>query len=316
MDFKYHHINVVDLDVESEYLQKIQNEEFCIIGIEITIPEIAKYCYLNIDPQHDRIESVNMTSVESVFSSKELILNLCKIFKKVLFITIKTDLDSVAAICLLQMYLTNFKFDLDSNLILKFKAIAKSDRHGRVNYSSKIKSDDFFKHPNFNMYGIPLGLIGMVADYKLTLSKKVQLMMSYLNIGTFKNIENYTSYMHYVVRRKIPIDMVVLVPNKLVFVRSNTRGALSRGYMKCPVVIAKNESYKFGIGPNRITGSKITIAQYENSQFINLLKLAEELNMAEPGWGGSSCIIGSPQNRPTQLSDETIVQLTIKHLKK
>ena len=68
MEVKYHQINVADLKNEFEYLEYMQQEEYCIIGIEISNPDVAIHCFLNIDPQHERNSLLNnMTALEYVY---------------------------------------------------------------------------------------------------------------------------------------------------------------------------------------------------------------------------------------------------------
>lgn len=318
MDVKYHQINITDLKNEFEYLQYMQQEEYCIIGVEINNPDIAIYCFLNIDPQHETNNLLNnMTALEYVYKCKNEFRDLLVIFNKFLFITIKTDLDSVSSICLLKMIIKDRLFSLTPDLILKFKNIAKSDRHGRLDYNQiKNRIDvDFIRDSNFNRYGIPLSLIAMIADYKLDLEQKCINMDSYLMKDTFYKIKDYVNYVKDIRKKSVLISHEIIVPDKLIFVVSNSRGAISKGYRKCPVVIAKNFKYTFGIGINKIIGTKITIAQYEDSKYINLIDLKNELNKIESGWGGSSCIIGSPQDHPTKIDNKTLINLTKKYLK-
>lgn len=318
MDVKYHQINITDLKNEFEYLQYMQQEEYCIIGVEINNPDIAIYCFLNIDPQHETNNLLNnMTALEYVYKCKNEFRDLLVIFNKFLFITIKTDLDSVSSICLLKMIIKDRLFTLTPDLILKFKNIAKSDRHGRLDYNQiKNRIDvDFIRDSNFNRYGIPLSLIAMIADYKLDLEQKCINMDSYLMKDTFYKIKDYVNYVKDIRKKSVLISHEIIVPDKLIFVVSNSRGAISKGYRKCPVVIAKNFKYTFGIGINKIIGTKITIAQYEDSKYINLIDLKNELNKIELGWGGSSCIIGSPQDHPTKIDNKTLINLTKKYLK-
>ena len=318
MDVKYHQINITDLKNEFEYLQYMQQEEYCIIGVEINNPDIAIYCFLNIDPQHETNNLLNnMTALEYVYKCKNEFRDLLVIFNKFLFITIKTDLDSVSSICLLKMIIKDRLFSLTPDLILKFKNIAKSDRHGRLDYNQiKNRIDvDFIRDSNFNRYGIPLSLIAMIADYKLDLEQKCINMDSYLTKDTFYKIKDYVNYVKDIRKKSVLISHEIIVPDKLIFVVSNSRGAISKGYRKCPVVIAKNFKYTFGIGINKIIGTKITIAQYEDSKYINLIDLKNELNKIESGWGGSSCIIGSPQDHPTKIDNKTLINLTKKYLK-
>lgn len=312
MKIIYHQINIANIELEIENLNNLQNEEFFIIGIEITDPDLAIHCSLNIDPQHDNNIVNNITSLEYLYNSRSIISDICKIFEKIAFITIKPDLDSIATICLIELLLID-EFKLDNNLVLKLKSLANSDRHGRLNY--KKKQEDYFNFgKRFNIYGIPVSLINMISDFKLELDKKIDYMKQYLFTSTFDVIEKYTS-LNKKKDKKNKFNLTTIIPSKLVFVKSYNRGAISHGYKKAPVVIAKNNSFNFGFGDEKKVGKKITIAQFEADKYIDLNKLKDDLNKLESGWGGSNCIIGSPQTNPCKLSDDIIIDLTSKYIK-
>lgn len=312
MEVLYSQINLSNIKLEKEYFTNIQNEGFIIIGIEVTQPELALYCTLNIDPQHDNISNFDMTSLEYIYNYRDTLISTCKIFDKILFTTVKPDIDSISSIALLELLL-NDKFILDNNSILRLKAIAKSDRHGRSNY--KNRKEDYFKIKEYNVYGIPIGLNTMTADYKLDIADKVENMKQYLLTGEFSNLKQYnTVTLKNISKSSKNTKSEVIIPGKLIFVKSNFRGAVAYGYKSASTVIAKNSTYSFGIGIDRKIGKKITIAQYEDNKFIDLIGLKNELNSIEPGWGGSSAIIGSPQDSPCTIDDDVIVRLTLKYL--
>jgi hypothetical protein len=53
---------------------------------------------------------------------------------------------------ILSLMLQN-KFTIDGDIILRLKAIAKSDRHGRISWERK--TEDFFQFKYYNIYGLP-----------------------------------------------------------------------------------------------------------------------------------------------------------------
>lgn len=312
MNILYHQINIMNLDLEKEYLTKLQSENFFIVGIEVTNPELSMYCNLSIDPQHDTTNN-DMTSVEYVFNYQDNLLETCLIFDNICFVTLKPDMDSVCAMALMSVMLKQ-ELLIDGNIIYRLKAIARSDRHGRSNWKSR--REDYFHFKDYNIYGVPIGLASMTSDFKLELDPKVKHMISYLLTGTFEDIDRYTSLTLKNIKRSTKnTNYDIIVPSKLVFVRSNYRGAVAFGYKMASTVIAKNSTFCFGIGIDKKVGKKITIAQYEDDKFIDLIGLKNELNRLEYGWGGSSVIIGSPQNAPCKLDDATIINVTKKYLK-
>lgn len=312
MQILYHQINITNIDIEKEYLENLQKESFFIIGIEITNPELALYCNINIDPQHDNISNFDMTSLEYIYNSKEELISTSQLFEKIIFIILKPDMDSLSSIAIFELMLFN-KFEINNDLVLRLKAIAKSDRHGRSNY--KNRREDYFKFQDYNLYGIPIGLATMSSDYKLELADKIDNMKAYLLLGTFETLEKYNELTIKNIKKSAKnTNVEIILPNKLVYIKSNFRGAIAYGYKFAPVVIARNMTFCFGLGTDKIIGKKITIAQYEDNKFIDLISLKNELNELESGWGGSSVIIGSPQDRPSSLDDDKIIQLTLKYL--
>lgn len=312
MNIKYHQLNVTNLELEKEYLLQLQTENFFIVGIEVSNPDLSLCCHLSIDPQHETANN-DMTCVEYVYNNSDYLLTTCLIFENICFVTLKPDMDSVSSMAVLTMLL-NGQFNLTGDLIYRLKAIAKSDRHGRANW--KNRREDYFHFKDYNIYGIPIGLATMTADYKCDIDIKVQNMMEYLLTGTFEELFKYTTLtLRNIKKSNKNANFEVIIPNKLVFIKSNYRGAFAIGYKMASTVIAKNSTFCFGMGPDKKVGKKFTIAQYENNKFIDLIGLKSELNELEPGWGGSSVIIGSPQDTPSKLDDATIIELTKKYLK-
>lgn len=306
----YHHINVTNKSGELEFFKNISDTHF-ILGIEVTIPLYEEYCALSIDPQHSPNQN-KITSIEYIFNFQDNILDVITEFKKIVLTTVKTDIDSIGTMAVITMLL-NKKLKLDGDLILRLKAIAKSDRHGRKNW--KNQKEDYFQFDDYNVYGLPSGLPYMTSDHKITIEQKVKNMTDYLLTGSFKQLNKYNNLVYNNLRQSNKnTTSRIIIQKKLSFVESNHRGGVAYGYKFTPCVIAKNPNYVFGQEPSKVIGKKITIAQYSDSGYIDLNKVKNELNELESGWGGSNVIIGSPQNRPTTLSDEKIIEVCKKHL--
>ncbi len=308
----YHQINTTNKNREIEYLKNLQDEQFFLLGIEVTDTDIQNKLHMNIDPQHDGTLS-NITSIEYTFNNHNDIYTIINSFDKIIMITIKPDMDSIGSMSILTMLLKN-EFKLDGDMILRLKAIAKSDRHGRINW--KKRKEDYFKFENYNNHGLPSGLAYMTSDYKLDMYNKVKNMSSYLMTGFFESLKEYNNIVSKNIKKFIKdLNIKVIIPKKLSYITSNYRGAISYGYNYTSTVIAKNYNFIFGFGLTKKQGIKYTIAQYENNKFIDMSALLKELNDLENGWGGSSVIIGSPQDRPSILKSSDVINLTKKFLK-
>ena len=155
----------------------------------------------------------------------------------------------------------------------------------------------------------------MTSDHKITIEQKVKNMIDYLINGTFKQLNKYNNLVYNNLKQSNKnTTSRIIVPKKLCFVESNHRGGIAYGYKFTPCVVAKNPNYVFGQEPSKVIGKKITIAQYSDSNFIDLNSVKTELNKIEPGWGGSNVIIGSPLENPTKVDDDRIIEICKKHL--
>ena len=304
----FHQVNITNKEHEIEYFKELESQGFFLLGIEITDPDIQNAFHMNIDPQHDPTNKTDITSIEYTFNYHDNIYSIINEFDKVLMATNKPDMDSIGAMSILTLLLYK-QFHIDGDMILRLKAIAKSDRHGRSNW--KNRKEDHFHFENYNIHGLPSGLAYMTSDHRIETVQKVRNMIDYLTSGSFDTLDKYNhTVMKNLKRSNKNTDANVVVPKKLVLVTSNYRGAVAYGYKFAATVIAKNNNFVFGIGQTKKHGKKYTIAQYEDSKYIDLNGLVKELNKLEPGWGGSSVIIGSPLDAPSKLDDNTIIELT------
>ncbi len=107
-------------------------------------------------------------------------------------------------------------------------------------------------------------------------------------------------------RLNIELEPKVVIPDKVVFVKSDTRLAMGHGYRHAPVVILQQETPHF---------SRYSVGVDERSKLDRYLGRAiRELNSIEPGWGGRSNIFGSPQDRDTKLTPEQVIDVVKKYI--
>jgi len=94
-------------------------------------------------------------------------------------------------------------------------------------------------------------------------------------------------------------------------VSGDHRLAMRLGYTAAPVVVATNPVFRFGGGdPHR----KHTIARWNSQVPMDWDGLLTDLVAREPGWGGSTSIIGSPQGVASGLTTDDVADLVERHL--
>jgi hypothetical protein len=297
MKIIYRLLNLRNIEFETYYLKVLQSENYLLIGIEVTNSELQNFLHFNIDPQHE-IFPQNISCIEKILELKDELYTLKQNFEKICIITIRPDSDSIGSFALLDLIFNN-QLKNKNDILINTKRIGSYDQHGRDNWKENIKP----------IFSLPPSLLTMIADHTLNISEKVSNVKQFLLTGKFKTYNFYSDIAYK--KNKIAIDKTnidIIIQKKLAYVESSYRGAISKGYKYCPVVIAKNPHYIFGLGNNKINGIKYTIAQY-NENYIDLNKILNRILELETGWGGSKTIIGSPQDRSSVLTKTDIIDI-------
>lgn len=302
MNLIFHQINIRDLSTEINYVETFRCAEHnMVIGLEITHKPLMSVVDINIDPQHNQnFSKIEKTCVEETLSILTKNISL-KNKHNILIILLKSDLDSIAAAAIIELFFQN-KIDFnDDDIQSRINAIANYDRHSRdwkkinLNQFSKIK--------------IPRGLFLLVSGWKNSIMFKIEMVKEWILTGYFNEMESYnnlasTNFHESIITSKIEM----IIPKKVVFVKSTKRGACGIGYQTAPVVLAMNPSFRFGLGDSRVYGRKWIVAQC-NNQFINMEKLLNLIKQRESNWGGSDTIIGSPQDRPSKIKKNDLIKM-------
>jgi hypothetical protein len=301
MKIYYHQLNVCELDKEIENIKSISGgRNRILIGLEVTIPEISKKLTYNIDPQHHlrtwtEGKDSDITCIEKFrnFLPKVGEMN----GKELHVFFLKPDLDSISAAAVLDIYLDNPTWILQEDISERIQAIAEYDRHGRDRRNFQCRQK------------IPRGLFMYIAGWKNSIHDKINITKTWILDGTFKDIYKFNRIADKKFKQSLFNSKAeIIIPKKLVFIKSINRGACGIGYKYAPVTIALNPSYRFGLDDSRIYGKKWIIAQ-QNNGFVNMSGILEELSRIEPGWGGSPSIIGSPQDRPSKVLKDDIIDI-------
>ena len=299
MTIHYHQINVCEMDHELEKIKMLsRNKKSVLIGLEITLKELSNKLTINIDPQHTWKKNNKITCLEKF---KNLLPSVSKNIsdKDLHFFFLKPDLDSISAAAIFDIYLDNPIWIFQEKILERINAIADYDRHGRDvdlnNNSSNIK--------------IPRGLFMYVSGWQNNIYDKVNLTKTWIMDGTFKYINKFNKIVdkknkQFLFNSKIEI----IIPKKVVLIKSINRGACGLGYKYAPITIALNPSYRFGINKSRIYGKKWIIAQ-KNDGYLDMLGVLNNLQTLELNWGGSPTIIGSPQDKPSKVTKDEIVEI-------
>ena len=97
---------------------------------------------------------------------------------------------------------------------------------------------------------------------------------------------------------------------RIALVTSRLPGSLRLGYARAPVVVAHDPGTLDADPP---APRRVVIAQYTPGH-VDLSGIRGVLAGQEPGWGGSSTLLGSPQGRSCRLGMETIVAAVTRNL--
>jgi hypothetical protein len=273
------------------------------LGVEITDALLASFCDLgNIDPQHGFARGQSIPGRTAI----EVALDWPLPPPGATLATIRPDSDSIGAMAVLGLRADGVA--ISDAIRARIEIVTRSDCFDFGEWASwgaahppPVAGEELLPlslHP-FEIRALAAS-IGSVSD---DLSESVAMMRAWLLTGTLPphgEILVRAADKHAATLWSAGLLRVdSLLNGKVACVKSNYPGAITLGYRYAPLVIAEGT-----VGGNR----KITIAQFERGH-IDLHALATRLNAAEPGWGGSATILGSPQGMPSTIEIAEIIQL-------
>ncbi|MFA5009734.1 MAG: hypothetical protein WC553_00685 [Patescibacteria group bacterium] len=262
------------------------------LGIELTVPEIAKHCVGNIDPQHS--EGKNISAIEAVSSPDFEIPT-----PEVQLATVRADNDAIGAMAVIG--LRRIGVELSDETMVRIARIATGDKARTGKWQPETRS---FDDRDWDY----VGLARIVADFKKPVAERVQLMADWLMTGTCEGSDTAIDIVKLELAEAIA-KTDVWVEGSVAQVNGEHRGAMAIGYEQAPVVIAANPNFKIAGGEPHL---KYTVGQW-SAGYADLKSVLVELQALEPGWGGSDTIIGSPQGESSQLTMEQILEIVAKH---
>lgn len=261
-----------------------------VLGIEVTVPELAAACGLgNLDPQHTGGDSTTAAIEEAVS---------CPLPPAgATLATVRADLDSLGSMAVLT--LRSQGVEITGPVADRVALIADHDKNP----------------PAATVEGevTPLQALNLpVFNHRLPVADRVALVAEYLTTGSFTGQEEAVAQ----VRRdraeqaKVADTVTLAAGGRIAVVESTSRFAVAAAYQHADVVVAVNPAFRFAGGePHR----KVTVCQARPG-LVDLKAVFADLSAMEPGWGGSPTVGGSPQGVGSQVSTAQVVAVLEKHL--
>lgn len=280
-----------------------------VYGVEVTVPELAARCVINIDPEHTE----GRTDYTAIESATDVSLPP----PGAIIATVRPDLDSVGAMAILAIRRW-MGDELRNDLWMRLDMIAEADAFQRGWWPGPralpSKADLW---PSGAASADDVRDLAPVAaavnDYRLSLDLRVQIVDRWLTSG--HEPDGYRALVDAERLRMVAAlesgEIGVMVHgSSVVSVECSNRGATMIGYCLAPVVVARNPSFSFGVGPEHV---KYTICAFAPGH-CDIAAATRELAELEPGWGGSPLIAGSPQGVSSALTLDQVVNVVRGHL--
>jgi hypothetical protein len=268
-----------------------------VFGVEVTVPELAKRCLANLDPQHlggdagtaaiELARSVNLPPTGAALA------------------TIKPDLDALGSMAVLTSRAEGSSFSPSAEGRLKI--IAMSDKFERGPWPGPRELPTVHQLSNDQVASVEnnsflAAIAAAAADPAVPIERRVEFVATWIDEAT--EPPGYRD--HWVAERRQLAEAIasgeiqLTVGGGLATVESTFQSANNLGYHLAPVVIARNPDDGEG------GGAKYTISQWPDRDYVDLRAVWNELSAREPGWGGSSTIGGSPQGTGSHLPLEEV----------
>jgi hypothetical protein len=234
--------------------------------------------------------------------------------KNVTFAIVRPDADALGAIAVLNLRQEEDEAGFDriysgvgsvtDSIQQRVKLISDCDKFSQGPWekgSSEISEDQL----TFR------GLSAMALDHKLSLVDRIGRIEKWLctedcpGLGVSK--EDVLE-----ARKKAKKESSVRVVDGISVVESRNIGATELGYQESPIVVIRNDAFRFSGGEAH---AKYTICQWKEG-YVDLSAIVKDLNEIENcggTWGGSKTIAGSPQGVSSLLSMDQVVSCVKRH---
>jgi hypothetical protein len=280
-------------------------------GVEFTLLALSQYIEFNLDGQH-----VEGGSGKAAIELAAISLPPAK---ATTLAVVRPDADALGAIAVLNI--TAERWDKGEEgyppeMIDRIDLIAKFDKFAMGPWvpqplESRELSEDqkIFK-----------SISACCLDFKASLEDRIARVEKWLVSGDFSGFESYQGKVISELDQAIS-ESKVQENDGVAIVESRNIGATSIGYAVAPIVIIRNDAFRFQGGEPHV---KYTICQWREG-YINFDALKVKLNSIEEAkavirnlvgdleevrayWGGSKTILGSPQGVSSTLTLEQVEQ--------
>ena len=278
------------------------------LGIEVTVPELARGCGLgNIDPQHGGGCTARASAIETCLTAPPPTAGAT-------LVTVRPDLDAFGAMAMLAYRRADGT--PDSAMRARVNRVARADRFDHGPWPGPLPLpatlEEFACVTNQDPALVAVN--GAMFDRERTVRERVGLAAGWLETGAEPAgyRERWATHAEALVAGLASgaVSVEEWADGRIALVTSRLPGSLRLGYARAPVVIALDPGASEADPP---APRRVVVAQYARGH-VDLSGVHDVLAGLEPGWGGSSTILGSPQGRPCGLGVEEIVEAVARHL--
>ena len=281
------------------------------LGIEVTVPELARGCGLgNIDPQHGGGAGIGTSGATAI----EACLTATPPAAGATLVTVRPDLDAFGAMALLAYRRAGGT--PGPAMLARIDRVARADRfdHGPWPGPRPLPSTLDELACVTNQDPALVAVNGAMFDRERTVRDRVGLAARWLEIGDEPDgyRERWTAHAEALVAGLASgaVSVEERADGRMALVTSRLPGSLRLGYARAPVVVAHDPGAPDADPP---APRRVVVAQYAPGH-VDLSGVRGVLMRQERGWGGSSTILGSPQGRSCGLGVEAIVAVVAQHL--
>jgi hypothetical protein len=307
-------ISLRNQTVFEQLLQEADEHSSVVIGLEVVSPKLADKLFLNIDPQHTDKRSDSSAILEVLNQREDLLKKIED--KKIIMVTERADVDSVGAMAILRLAMSERAHDLNSEeLASRVVQVNDFDNAAFNRKWAPTSIDEAICH-NTKIAGIHKA----IGDFKLPMAEKVKIMEEWLLTG--QQPQNYVEAFNQDVGKikegiKDGTIHIEQTEKGMTILESTLPLAPLIGYSYTPVVVALNDQFIDPVSKSKTV--KYTIAQYNGVDFLNVQNLTQSLNALENAadnkWGGNPNLVASPMGVGTKLAKDDILRLTEENIK-
>jgi hypothetical protein len=259
-----------------------------VVGVEFTLPALIQYIDSNIDDQH--VSGSSGKAAISMAATMDLPA------ENTTFAIVRADADALGAVAVLNLRVRGESINPE-----RIAYIAEQDTfaHGAWTGPRPIVVEES-RDTNFSTLGV------LAFNFKTSIDERVARFEQWLLTGMYDGMEEDKNRVLSNFRTAVE-QTTVSVDGNIALVESRNIGATAIGYHYAPILIIRNDAFRFGGGEAH---TKYTLCSFTDG-YVSFGELKNALNAVEKNgtWGGSATILGSPQGVSSSLSMDEVVSL-------